>query len=531
MADFPFTEESAVTRWSNFHGTIEDVAVPLYCTPDVPSEIGSDAPRAFKRHGDALSAIIDFCVSANPPKRLRVVGSRWSLSNIVRPSDVLIDPGNLNRMLRVNPDWLTAAYKDDRFAQGYRPVFVQGGAEIGSINRRLAQVHLALQTSGASDGHRIAGCIATGTHGAAIGIGAVHDTVLGLHLIIGGGRSLFLHRGTNPCFTPDFANWLAEVTGISTTDSPDDDLYHAAQVALGSLGVVHGVVIEAAPLYRLRRMVSIWDSSEDELWDALTSLNTRPLHEDIDEVPYHVELVINPYKRLRDDDAFLSLMWKTDAGDMLPLPPGVVDPEVATDVLTFVGHLSDLFDGPISSSVFSKIITEQLERRYQPGEKPPLFPGNVFGPSSLPPGQGTSTELVLAAADAKRATDVILDVLKRRARHGELLLGVVALRFTASTQALLGLNAKAPSCFIELPSVKNLEVHDLYERIWRQLDAEDIPFTCHWGQIGGFDRDRIDRYFGADRVNRWLAARQTLLPTPEERTAFASPILEEAGLT
>lgn len=530
MPDFPFTEEREVTRWSNFHGTIEDVPVPVYCTPDVPSELGDNPPPSYKRHGDALSAIVNYCVDANPPKRLRVVGSRWSLSNIVRPSDVLIDPGNLNRMLLVNPDWLTSAYRNGRYVQGYRPVFVQSGAEIGYINGRLGQIRLALQTSGASDGHRIAGCIATGSHGAAIGIGAVHDTVLGFHIIVGGGRSLFLHRGTHPCFTPALATWFEQVTGVPTDDRPEDDPFLAAQVSLGSLGVVHGVVIEAAPLYRLRRVVSVWDSSERELWDALTTLNTQPLHEDIDDAPYHVELVINPHKRLRDDDAFLSLMWETDAGDELPLPRGMVDPEVASDVLTFVGHLSDLFDGPISTGIFRKVITEQLERRYRPGAKQPRFPGEVFGPSSLPPGQGTSTELVVAAEDAERATNVILEVLKRRARYGELLLGVVALRFTASTQALLGLNAKAPSCFIELPSVKNREVLDLYDRIWRALDTENIAFTCHWGQVGGFDRGRIDRYFGAERVNRWLAARASILTTPNERAAFASPILEEAGL-
>src|SRR5688572_23896961 len=179
---FPFTEVKSVTRWSNYSGTIGPLAVPVYCTPDVLADSGADAPRKMRRHGEALKAIIKHCWDT-PNATLRAVGARWSFSNILRPGHVIVDPANMNTLLRVKTEWLSQSYRNARSPRGFVPIFAQGGTQIASINRRLLDAGLALQTSGAGDGHRIAGCLATGTHGAALSIGAVHDTVLAFHLV------------------------------------------------------------------------------------------------------------------------------------------------------------------------------------------------------------------------------------------------------------------------------------------------------------------------------------------------------------
>ena len=532
MPNFPYTQEYTNLEWSNFHGTIGPVQVPMYCTLDVPSELGQNPPSPFKRHGAAFKAIIQHCVQANPPKPLRVVGSGWSFSNIVEPKEVMVDLRNLNETILVNRAWLASTY-DNRYNAGYRPVFVQSGAEISHINYRLGQIGLALQTSGASDGQCIGGCIATGTHGAAIGVGAVHDTVLGLHVIVGENRSLFLHRGdTNRCFQSDVATWLQNVTGIPTVDKPDDNLFHAAQVSLGSLGVVHGVILEAVPIYKLRRAVMVENSMDQELWDALCTLQTAPLHPDADTKPYHVEVIINPYKRNQKRDAFVSLMWKEDPQGETPSPnPRSISP-ISSDVLSLVGQLSDSIDAPILTSLVRRKLRKVIRQRYPLGRGPALFPGQAFGlsPLPVPEGIGTSTELVVGAADSQRAFAAIREVLNSHSKRGEHLLGVVALRFTKSTEAFLGLNAKDPSCFIDLPSIRNDEVLDLYRHIWAKLDDCQIDFTCHWGKVGGFDRSRINRFFGATRVSQWLQARNELLDNEVKRVVFASPLLQEAGL-
>src|SRR5688572_602139 len=290
LPQFPHTEVREIDAWTNFHGTIPHLRVPIYCTPDVLGEAGEDGPRRLKRHGDAIRSVIEFCLSND--KRLRVMGARWSLSRIIEPTDVVLDPGNLTVMLRVKDDWISDAYKQKR--PGRVPIFTQCGSTISSINRRLGEIDLALQTCGASNGHRIAGCIATGTHGSAIGVGAVHDTVLGLHLVVGPEESYFVQPEQTPAIHADFAGWLQDETGIPTENLRDDDVFAAALVSLGSLGIVHAVVLEAVPNYRLSGQIVRRTPDDAEIWHAIRTLDTTALHPSNARIPYHFGVVINP---------------------------------------------------------------------------------------------------------------------------------------------------------------------------------------------------------------------------------------------
>jgi hypothetical protein len=85
LPQFPFTEVKAVSRWSNYSGTISEQSIPLYCTIDVVSDAGDKAPKALARHGQAMRAILEHCFSSTPPLSLRVLGSAWSFS----PQDTL----------------------------------------------------------------------------------------------------------------------------------------------------------------------------------------------------------------------------------------------------------------------------------------------------------------------------------------------------------------------------------------------------------------------------------------------------------
>ena len=524
---FPFTEIKSVSRWSNYSGTIGPRAVPVYCTPDVMGQVGMDAPRKLRRHGDALSAIIQHAWST-PGMSLRPVGSRWSFSSIIQPGDMIVDPANLNTLLKVKPEWLTPAYRQGRFAEGFVPVFAQGGTQIASINRRLLDVGLALQTSGAGDGHRLAGCLATGTHGAALGIGAVHDTVLALHIITGPHDSVLLQPENGAC-GPEVAKWLADETGIPTRPLQNDLLFAAAQVAIGSLGFVHGVVLETAPLYALRGRILARPFADANVWRTLDDLDTSRLHPDIKERPYHFEVVFHPYPSSSGSGSFVRMFWKVPANEIPHDSPLPVAPDAASDTMGLIGKLAGLIDGSLPTLVLRAVIGDQLSKRFKPGDKAPALPGMVWGPTTLPPGNGTSTEVVVDQRRAHRALDILFEILRARADKGEHLLGAVATRFVPKTRALLGMNQSDMSCFIELPSIRNSEVHGIYRAFWDALEKNGVPFTCHWGQVHGLNPKRLGTYFG-DNVGRWKTARDQLLPTPEAKRVFQSAIVEEVGL-
>ena len=522
---FPHTTQSSVARWSNFHGTIRDRAIPLLVVPDSPGVIDPGAPQKLRRSGEALSAIVTYAIQQK--KTLRVAGSRWSMSNIIEPGAILLDSAYLNEILRVRSAWLSTSYLQTRSPLGFVPIFAQGGTTIHDLNKALAGIGLALQTSGAADGQRIAGAIATGTHGSAIDFGAMHDAILGVHLVVAGNKALFVMPQTNSAMTADVADWLEEETGIPTETVRDDDVFAAAQVSLGSLGVVHGVVIEAEPLYGLRRQVIPFSFTDERLRQAIETLDTIPLHPHRPKRPLHFEVVLSPYPPA-GGGAFVVLMWKEDA-----IPPAVAppprDPELSVELFDFLGALAGVINDPVGGAALEWLVNTLLSSRYGAGDNEPRFPGEVFGPTTLPPGNGTSTEIAVPHEYSFAAFNAIYGAIAAEAAEGRHHLGAFGVRFAPrGTGALLGMNQSAMTTYIEMGSIQTVEAMGIFDRCWSALDLAQIPFACHWGQQGGHTPARVRRYFGSG-ANKWRAVRNAML-TPGARDVFASKILATAAL-
>jgi len=530
LPTFPFSDVHSVAAWSNFHGTISARPIPIYVTPDALTDASNIAsPRRLERHGQAISAILDYCLTQIPFVPMRTIGGRWSLSNIGRPGRLAVDPANMDVMLKVRQEWLAPDYKTARGARGFVPVYTQGGATIGSMNRRLLQIGLALQTTGAADGQRLAGGIATGTHGSAMGVGAMHDRALALHIVTSPTTALFIQPQTGAACTDDVAGWLTTETGIATTSVRDDEMFRAALVALGSLGFVFGVVMEAEPLYRLHRRQLGLKFTDPRLWTALATHDSRPLHPDIPEKPFHFEIIFNPYPSTSGFAAYVTLFFKRPEGGVVPTSPSPPVTDTSSDVMGFLGDLMHTFSGPITTAVLKLILNSQLESRYPIGDGPTRFPGEWFGPSSLAPGHGISQELAVDATHAGQAVHAIFDALVEGSAADQNLLGALSVRFSPASQAHLAMNIHPMTCHIEFPSIANEDVKSVYARTWAHLDSAGIPFTCHWGQYNGLTPARVSRYFG-DRATRWKAARHRILADETAREVFASPTLADAGL-
>src|SRR5215212_5854088 len=114
---FPHTEVKSVS-WSNYAGTLPQRSIPLYCTPE-----GGATAAVMRTHGEAVQAILRHCFTQNPPAAVRALGSTWSFSRVIDPSQVAIDPANFTFMARAPAAHFTAAYQA-RAAQGFTPIFV-----------------------------------------------------------------------------------------------------------------------------------------------------------------------------------------------------------------------------------------------------------------------------------------------------------------------------------------------------------------------------------------------------------------------
>lgn len=107
-------------------------------------------------------------------------------------------------------------------------VTVSGGMTLRDLNRLLAEHGLALPNLGDVDAQTVAGALATGTHGTGEGYGCLSTFAVGLELVTADGT----------------------VSRCSAEDNPD--VFAAARVGLGALGVVTAVTLQCVDAFVLR---------------------------------------------------------------------------------------------------------------------------------------------------------------------------------------------------------------------------------------------------------------------------------------
>ncbi len=145
---------------------------------------------------------------------VRVVGSGHSFSDIALTDGRLLALDRMKRVLDV-----------DR-ASGL--VRVQAGITIAELSARLAEHGLAQENLGDIDVQSIAGAISTATHGTGARLGNIPSQVVALTLVLADGSTLQCSAEHEP------------------------DLFRAARVGLGALGVIAEVTLRCVPAFRLR---------------------------------------------------------------------------------------------------------------------------------------------------------------------------------------------------------------------------------------------------------------------------------------
>ncbi|MDD9943652.1 MAG: hypothetical protein OXU20_21605 [Myxococcales bacterium] len=521
----------AVPNWTNFSGTVGPFDIPHFVhIPGDPNRV----PNALEIHANALREVLEFCFSASTPRPLRTLGSTWSFSSVIEPEQVVVDPGAMFHVQGIPHEHWTDEYLERARGGGFRPIFVEGGTGIGTLNDKLGRDgKLALQTSGAGNGHRMAGCIATGTHGSALQIGALHDTVLAMYLLISPDEAILVQSNRDKTFKPSIADWLQEQTKIPTRVEDGDLLLAAARVGLGSCGFVFAAIVEATGLYAFDIHRFKCDANDPDVLHALQTLDTTRLHaSSTGDTPYHFDVVMNPYPVGGKKNWFATVMYKRPVGDREFKGPLQGIPRTTVDTMGLVSSLVEIFGegllGELTRAVVGGQICDQLNGDADPPEDT-LFPGQVFGPTTLPRGQGASTEIAVDQRHAQAALDTVHQVLRSEADKGNLLLGVIAMRFVGRTRSLLGMNQFDKTCFIELPSIDSPGVRSVFDAVWQGLQDNNINFACHWGQLGGFSPARTQAYYG-EHASQWMEARAQLLKTDTAMAVFGAKILKQAGL-
>jgi hypothetical protein len=505
MPPVPRIELTGPQAWINRHENVTTHLAQLINLRN-PLTAGNQATlEAYNAMTAALQDLIRQALEANV--RLRTAGAGWSLSEVAVTDGWLLNTQPLDFTFRLGAQMLV----DGAQAQAANLLFAQCGMGIAQLSALLRQSGQSLRTSGASNGQTLAGATATGTHGAALAVGAVHDIIRGLHLIPEAGRSLWLEPASRPLLTPAFAAALgAELLR-------DDALFEAARVSFGSFGIIHGLLIEVEPLFLLeayRRRLPL----DEPLWQAIGALDfSLPTLPHPGEFPYHFQVVLNPHDIA--DGVYVTIMYKRPyRDDYQPPRVGTGRFGPGDDAPTFIGLITDTEPATIP------LLTQQiLATAYRPYEKQEGTLAEIFSNTDLQ-GRLASAAVGVSLGQARQALEVVLD---EHARSGPAAI-VVALRYVHGSSATLAFTRFPTTCVVEIDGVQSVRTNQFYARLWDRLDREGILYTFHWGKQNNLDATRVRQRYGP-RVEQWLTARRNLLGVAERRL-FSNAFLERLGL-
>jgi FAD/FMN-containing dehydrogenase len=143
---------------------------------------------------------------------LRVAGSGHSFTPVVGTNGLLLSLANLRGVIECD--------------ESRNRVTVAAGTRIGDLGRALKARGLSLTNQGDIDTQAIAGAFTTGTHGTGLRLGNLASQIVGLRLVRPDGTILAI-------------------------DESDAELLHAAQVSVGTLGVISALTLQTMPAYNL----------------------------------------------------------------------------------------------------------------------------------------------------------------------------------------------------------------------------------------------------------------------------------------
>jgi len=151
--------------------------------------------------------------AASAGRRVKAIGGGHSFTAAAATDGVQLSLDRLDRVIDIELD------------RGR--VTVGAGIVLHRLNEVLAGAGLAMPNLGDIDRQSVAGAIATATHGTGLTLGNLATTVVGMELVTGDG----------------------DVVRCSPDGCPQ--VFHAARVGLGALGIVTEVTLQCVPAFRL----------------------------------------------------------------------------------------------------------------------------------------------------------------------------------------------------------------------------------------------------------------------------------------
>lgn len=206
---------------------------------------------------------------------------------------------------------------------------IWAGTRLGDIGEPLADTGQALLNMPDIDEQTLAGALGTATHGTGENIGCMSSFVEGLQLVTASGEILECSRTQNP------------------------EIFNAARVNLGALGVVTQVTMQNTPKYRLKRETT-WLPIEDilEQTESLASNNRN------------YEFYYIPFTGMGFTDVQNITTEPVSATDKIDQNDGAEDLKLARDMLSWSPKLREFVLGTYMKTISKEVTIANSWQNY-----------------------------------------------------------------------------------------------------------------------------------------------------------------------
>jgi FAD-linked oxidoreductase len=396
--------------------------------------------------------------AADHDLRVRAVGAGHSFSDIACSDGLLLRLDGLTDVLDVDA------------SSGL--VRVQAGISIRELSRRLDAHGLAMENLGDIDAQSIAGAISTATHGTGARLRNIAAQVVELTLVLADGSTLLC------------------------SPERDAELFRAARVGLGSLGVVAEVTLRCVPAFTLRAI-----DAPAPLAETLERFEQLALGND------HFEFYVFPY-------ADVALTRTNNRTEQPPRPRARVDAYVNDVLLT--NHAFGLFCRagrrlPGLIPQFNRLVT-RLAGRSERVERS----ASIFASQRLV--RFTEMEYALPRERTPEAVARVLEMIEQR---GLAVPFPIEVRTVAADDALLSTAAERDSGYVAVHMFKRMEWQPYFRAVEAIMDQ--LGGRPHWGkrhfQTAATLRERYPEW------DRFQAVRARLDPQGRFANAWTERVL------
>ena len=466
---------------------------------------------------------------------------------------------------------------------------VGGGTRGREIVNWAEPLGLTVPTSGSFLGPTVAGAAATSTHGSRLGFGGTQDMIVGIHLVTAPDKHLWIERKGAPILSRAGLKALAK-GGVVPEVRRDTELFEAALVHLGAMGIVAGLAIVLEPLelfsrFRVDRPLtpSMLEAIEQGKFKALARQLGRR------EKPVFYELTIDPHAP-SGAHALHTLYLRGARSRHDRLQEHHSAPIGSEAVVRMASALLESGPRNAAAATLAASGPEEAASQSDPAEAliralldnhpsafdfyrvtsgfsgdgrlwPPQSWGELHGSDALTggvPGSLYNASFAIDRGNLSRALDAICHAVRQL--PGTFIFTV---RFVSNARGTLAFTRFPHCAVIEIdglsPFICNKAAahndasgHPLppeavaglrqlahvlpsgAQAVRHALDQAGVDYSMHWGKLGGLDKAKVQHDFGnpddeGSPLGRWTKAREQLVDD-FWRNVFWSPAVKEYGI-